>query len=749
MKRSVRGKYGKFPNRGIRAIFHANQTENFSTLGFSSLQFGKKAMLEAVLRLHQGDVPFDSCLYAIAWATPFISIPELVRTFDRAQAEGRVTDVDLYLFANALICLEDPRSARDFIADHQESFGEAAALLFPPQPKYLPEDAHRLHRLVAERDAAIAERGNDAWPDLIRLSVELKRFSHYEAGIALLEATRRHSGSFEDALKLGEQAREAFSTCHAGFSVRKADHYIGAIGRRVRQRNERRVGSGLETHLKGIREAKTENDLFTALAQALLVRGFAEAGTVEIYRKGTPRTLCHRHEGPNPASQAFPLGSKFTVKTDRGAQADFVEFIVSKAETALSRLTHAKASKPIHLGNIVFHDEGYQPMYRSMQHIAIGPQREVVVLMGEPGVGKTAIAEEIHRLRYRCEAKPNASKPFVIVDASLWSGGDINMVRSELFGHVKGAYTGAGTRRGAIELARNGTLFIDEFADISPDAQKLLLRAFESRTYAILGDESSQERSVECKIIVAINRTMDELVKEGVLRKDIISRLGSQIRIPSLRDVPNQIIPLAKFLIQKHLQRDHAVVTAEFGFHRTAEATLQQADFPHNTRGMSQLCEWLAGIIAKERPAEITADLIETFIDNNPDKIRTAATPVISPQPVQEQIFVAEDRDLMPVGPPVVPRRAHIVNRPLAEAMQRLVGELPAGTQFRYFSPTDRTVIHRLLHVPTYIPRPSTWKNLQTTLNERLRPELRDHLRPHIDALYRAYIALVPHWEAM
>jgi DNA-binding NtrC family response regulator len=386
-------------------------------------------------------------------------------------------------------------------------------------------------------------------------------------------------------------------------------------------------------------------------------------------------------------------------------------------------------------------------MYRAMQHIAAGPQREVVVLMGEPGVGKTAIAEEIHRLRYRCDAKPNATKPFVIVDASLWSGGDINMVRSELFGHVKGAYTGAGTRRGAIELAKSGTLFIDEFADISPDAQKLLLRAFESRTYAVLGDESNQERPVECKIVVAINRTMDELAQEGILRKDIISRLGSQIRIPSLRDVPNQILPLSKFLIRKHLQRNHQVTAEDIAFHRTAESVLLQADFPHNTRGLNQLCEWLAGVIARDQPNEITADLIENFIENNPEKIRSRDLlpnpPLASPDEP-----VAENEPVTIVGRPLR-KRAHVPNDGLAEAMREFVAKLPSGTQFRYFTATDRTVIHRLLTVPNYIPRPSTWGNLQRTFAERLRPELRDNLKEHIDALNAAYATLVPHWEIL
>jgi DNA-binding NtrC family response regulator len=728
---------GNFPNYPFHDIFSGVQTEYSSILGFQTLHFGKTQMLEDVLRLHSGGVPSESRLYAIAWHSAYISIPELVRSFDRAQNAETLAPIDLYLFAHALNCLDDARSARDFIADHAETFGEVAALIFPPQPKYLDDQTHRLVRLVAERDALIAEHGNDAWPDLVRLSEELQQFSYFEAGVALLEATRRHSGSFEDALALGERARTAFQNCNAEFFVRKAEQYIGAIGRRIRQRNERQMGSGLEKHLRNIREATTENDLFTALTEALVARGFAGATTVEIYRKGTPRTLCHRHDGPN-----------LTVKTDRGVRVDFAEFIVSKAETALSRLAHVKDAKPIHLGNIVFHDEGYQPMFRAMQHIATGPQREVVVLMGEPGVGKTAIAEEIHRLRYRCDAKPNATKPFVIVDASLWSGGDINMVRSELFGHVKGAYTGAGTRRGAIELAKNGTLFIDEFADISPDAQKLLLRAFESRTYAVLGDESNQERPVECKIVVAINRTMDELAQEGILRKDIISRLGSQIRIPSLRDVPNQIMPLSKFLIRKHLQRNHQIAAEEISFNRKAESALLQADFPHNTRGLNQLCEWLAGVIARDQPTEITADLIENFIENNPEKIRSTE-PAPNPPTATPDAPEAENGPVTIVGRPALRKRVQVPSQELSAAVRAFVAKLPSGTQYRYFTATDRTVIHRLLTVPNYIPRPSTWRNLQETLMERLRPELRDNLQPEIEALNAAYVGLVPHWEIL
>ncbi len=176
----------------------------------------------------------------------------------------------------------------------------------------------------------------------------------------------------------------------------------------------------------------------------------------------------------------------------------------------------------------------------------VAGEDSTVLLLGETGSGKDTIAEALH------EAGPRHAGPFVVVDCSALSDG---VVESELFGHVKGAFTGANqSRAGAIAEAHGGTLFIDEVGELPRDMQPKLLRALERREVRPVG--GSKPVAVDVRIIAATNRDLKLDVNRGVFREDLFYRLNViSLRIPPLRERPEDIPPLAHHFWQK-LSRD-------------------------------------------------------------------------------------------------------------------------------------------------------------------------------------------------
>lgn len=163
-----------------------------------------------------------------------------------------------------------------------------------------------------------------------------------------------------------------------------------------------------------------------------------------------------------------------------------------------------------------------------------------VLITGESGTGKEVIARAIHR------RSPNANGPFIAVNCSAFPD---NLLENELFGHARGAYTGAHRHeKGRLELARDGTLFLDEIGDVPLPLQVKLLRVLQERQYERLGD--SRTRSLEARIIAATNRDLDRMVQRGVFRDDLYYRLRViPIHVPPLRERREDIEALARFLL--------------------------------------------------------------------------------------------------------------------------------------------------------------------------------------------------------
>ncbi|MDT8368966.1 MAG: sigma-54 dependent transcriptional regulator [Longimicrobiales bacterium] len=168
--------------------------------------------------------------------------------------------------------------------------------------------------------------------------------------------------------------------------------------------------------------------------------------------------------------------------------------------------------------------------------------RATVLVRGETGTGKELIAHAIH------DHSQHAKEPFIAVNCTAVSE---TLLESELFGHVKGAFTGAvSSRRGYFELAGSGTIFLDEIGDTSPDFQAKLLRVLQERTFYPVGGE--QPRTTEARVVAATHQPLEELVEEGSFREDLYFRLRVvEIVVPPLRERRGDIPDLARALLAR------------------------------------------------------------------------------------------------------------------------------------------------------------------------------------------------------
>ena len=218
-----------------------------------------------------------------------------------------------------------------------------------------------------------------------------------------------------------------------------------------------------------------------------------------------------------------------------------------------------------------------------------------VLITGESGVGKELIARLIHGL------SPRADKPYVAVNCGALTDPLLN---SELFGHMKGAFTGADTARdGLVRQAAGGTMLLDEIATISPAMQVTMLRVLEERRARAVGGHT--EFPVACRFLAASNRPLDELVQRGVFREDLYYRLNVfHIHVPPLRARRDDIAVLAQhFLTAAALEFGRAVE----GFEPATLAWLEQQDWPGNARQLRNVVE--RAVILAEGPRIAMADL--------------------------------------------------------------------------------------------------------------------------------------------
>ena len=221
-------------------------------------------------------------------------------------------------------------------------------------------------------------------------------------------------------------------------------------------------------------------------------------------------------------------------------------------------------------GRLVGRDPRMIDIYKTIGVLAAN--RATVLIRGETGTGKEVIARGIH------ENSVHAEEPFIAVNCTALTD---TLLESELFGHVKGAFTGAtGGRKGYFELAGNGTIFLDEIGDTSPDLQTKLLRVLQERRFYPVGGEAP--RTTEARVIAATHQPIEKLITEGRFREDLYFRLKVvDINVPPLRERPGDIELVAAALlgrIRDETQRDVRRISDD------AMKRLQGYTWPGNVR---------------------------------------------------------------------------------------------------------------------------------------------------------------------
>ncbi len=207
----------------------------------------------------------------------------------------------------------------------------------------------------------------------------------------------------------------------------------------------------------------------------------------------------------------------------------------------------------------------------------VGPSDATVLLEGETGTGKELVAHAVH------SASKRADGPFIVLNCAALSE---TLLESELFGHEKGAYTGATTSRpGLFEVADGGTLFLDEIGEMSLAGQAKLLRVLETGQFRRLGDV--KELEVDVRVIAATNRNLDEMVRTGKFRQDLFHRINIfRIVVAPLRERREDIPPLAEHFLARHARGEARKVLSP-----EAMASLVAYDWPGNVRELANIME--------------------------------------------------------------------------------------------------------------------------------------------------------------
>jgi Nif-specific regulatory protein len=237
----------------------------------------------------------------------------------------------------------------------------------------------------------------------------------------------------------------------------------------------------------------------------------------------------------------------------------------------------APDSPRIEIPGVIAESPAMQRLLRMVRRVA--PAETTVLLEGESGAGKEVIARALHEL------SPRRSKPFLAINCAVLTE---NLLESELFGHERGAFTGAvAQKKGKVELADGGTLFLDEIGELAPGLQAKLLRVLQQREFERVG--GTRTLHLDVRVIAATNRDLLAEVNNGVFRKDLYHRLNViSIAAPALRERPDDIVPLALHF----LARGRSKATRDVdGISAAAKRCLLRYSWPGNVRELENVIE--------------------------------------------------------------------------------------------------------------------------------------------------------------
>jgi len=254
------------------------------------------------------------------------------------------------------------------------------------------------------------------------------------------------------------------------------------------------------------------------------------------------------------------------------------------------------------------------------------PTEATVLLTGESGTGKERLARFIH------DRSQRAGGPFVAINCGALPE---TLLESELFGHTKGAFTGAtGERKGLFEASSGGTFFLDEISETTPGVQVRLLRALQERTVRPVG--ATKELPVDVRILAATNRDLASLVAEGAFRKDLYYRLRVlPLELPPLRERREDLLPLARELIARTCRENHC---GPCSLSSDVLDRLHGYSWPGNVRELENAIE-RAVILAEGQPRIEVADLPPEVRGENP--VAATAQEILTLAEVERRHIVA------------------------------------------------------------------------------------------------------------
>jgi len=256
-----------------------------------------------------------------------------------------------------------------------------------------------------------------------------------------------------------------------------------------------------------------------------------------------------------------------------------------------NRRLRQRLDKSFGFEGIVGHSQAMEDLLERLRVVA--PTRSTVLVEGESGTGKELVANALH------QNSPRAEGPFVAVNCGAIPG---EILESELFGHERGAFTGAHQRRiGLIESASGGTLFLDEISELSPDLQVKLLRVLEEKVVVRVG--GNQQIPVDFRLVAATNRNLERRVQEGKFRQDLFYRLKVvTLRIPPLRQRLEDIPLFVRHFVEVFNQELGREVR---GVHPAVIAAMKRQPWPGNVRELRNLME---SLVLFARGSEIQLD---------------------------------------------------------------------------------------------------------------------------------------------
>ncbi|HAA77476.1 TPA: hypothetical protein DCE37_20375 [Candidatus Latescibacteria bacterium] len=303
-------------------------------------------------------------------------------------------------------------------------------------------------------------------------------------------------------------------------------------------------------------------------ARVLMITAFGEIGNaVDAMRKGAYDYLI----------KGEVKGEELIVRIERALENQELR----RENTRLK----SELGKRFSFGNMVGKTKVMEELFEMVESVA--QSRSTVLINGESGTGKELVARAVH---YN---SPRANKPFIKLNCAALPQ---DLIESELFGHEKGAFTGAVKQvKGRFELADGGTLLLDEISEIEPPLQAKLLRVLQEREFERIG--SGTTIKVDVRIVATTNRNLRDEIEKGNFREDLFYRLNViPVQMPDLRERKSDVVHLAEFFLERYNQENDKSIS---GFSEKAMEVLMSYDWPGNVRELENYIE-RAVVICKE-----------------------------------------------------------------------------------------------------------------------------------------------------